>query len=388
MGSVDPIVEALQRRAASDARVIALGGGLPSPRQFPRRALATAFLRTIGDPSALQYGWPEGHARLRAFIAARLAARGADIDADEVVVTSGAQQAIVIATQAIVGPGGRIATDEESYPAALDAFRTLGAIPVAGLDAPSTTAAYVMPAIANPRGRALDRAARGRLIASRRALLEDDAYAELRFDGAPPAPLVTEARGRVFHIGTFSKTLCPGLRVGWLVAPRRYQRRVLRAKRDQDLQSSTLAQAILVEALGLGADGDDAAIARAVESFDARLERLRRFYRRRAERLVRALRRHLPSWRVAMPEGGFSVWVDSDDALDDVTLLRAAVDEGVAFDPGRLFRPSRTPAPLALRLCFSAEPPDRLEEGVRRLARAVARVARAAHGARSATLHP
>jgi 2-aminoadipate transaminase len=374
---VDPIVEELQRRAASDARVIALGGGLPSPRQFPRRALATAFLRTIGDPSALQYGWPEGHERLRAFIAARLAARGARVDPDEVVVTSGAQQAIVIAAQTVVAPGARVATDEESYPAALDAFRTLGAIPVAGLDAPATTAAYVMPAIANPRGRGLDRDARARLVASRRAILEDDAYAELRFDGAAPPPLLAEARGRVFHIGTFSKTLCPRLRVGWLIAPRRHQRRVLRAKRDQDLQSSTLAQAILVEALGIGARGAEPAIARAVERFDARLARLRPFYRRRAERLVRALRRHLPSWRATMPEGGFSVWVESDDDLvDDVTLLRAAVEEGVAFDPGRLFRPGRGPAPLGLRVCFSAEPPERLEEGVRRLARAFTRVAR------------
>jgi 2-aminoadipate transaminase len=312
------------------------------------------------------------------------------VSADDVVVTSGAQQAIVIATQTVLGRGGRIATDDESYPAALDAFRTHGAIPVAGLDATATAAAYVMPAVANPRGRALDGDARARLLASRRAILEDDAYADLRFDDAAPPPLVADTHARVFHIGTFSKTLCPGLRVGRLVAPRRDHARVLRRTRDQDLQSSTLAQAILVEALGLGGrrGGDDAAIAQAVERFDERLTRLRRFYRRRAERLVRALRRQLPHCRAAMPDGGFSVWVECDDDLDDVTLLRAAIDEGVAFDPGRLFRPSRAPVPLGFRLCFSAEPPDRLEEGVRRLARAFDRVAHVrARAAWSATVH-
>ncbi|HEX2573841.1 MAG TPA: PLP-dependent aminotransferase family protein [Polyangia bacterium] len=355
---MDPRIERLQRQAAADQETIGLAGGLPADEQFPRTPLARAFLRAISPPgvSGLQYGWPEGRERLRAWIAERLRLRGAHISADDVIITSGAQQAITLATQVLVRPGQALAVDAATYPAALALFRARGAAPVAR---PAANAAchYVMPAIGNPDGHPLSPAERNAVLATRRPIIEDDAYADLRFDGAAPPPLLAVARGRVWHVGTFSKTLCPGLRVGWLVPPRQRLARTLRLKHAQDLEANHLAQSIL-EAYLLNAD------------FDARLGRLRTFYRRRAVRLAAALRRHLPAWRFTFPAGGFSIWVMTDEDGDDIEFLKTAILHRVSFDPGRQFRPDRVPHPLMLRLCFSATSGPRLEEGVRRLAAA------------------
>jgi 2-aminoadipate transaminase len=344
---VDPRVEHLQRRVAASPGVIAFGGGLPNDAHFPRRLLSRAFVAAVGS-RALQYGWPEGSEGLRRFVAERLRARGAAVGPEDVIITSGAQQAIDIAARLACRRGETIAVGNASYPGALDLFRTRGLKP-----APSSARVrYAMPALHNPTGLREPRP-------DEEIVLEDDAYAELRFDGIIPTPLVAEARERVFHIGTFSKTLCPGLRVGWLVPPRSRLRRALRLKHDGDLQAGGLAQAVVERYL-------------ARTDWDGRLARLRRFYARRAARLMEALRRHLPSWRFAEPEGGFSVWALPDGEGDDAALLAIAVDEGVGFDPGRCFRAA--PGPLAMRLCYSAVAEEDIDEGVRRLARAWAKL--------------
>jgi 2-aminoadipate transaminase len=369
---MDEQLDELQRRAAADPRVIGLAGGLPNKGQFPRRALARSFLRAVrqaGTP-ALQYGWPEGSERLRAFVADRLRARGADVVATDVLITSGAQQAIAIALELTCRAGDRVAVDAETYPAALDLLRARRLRPVARADAlDGARAAYAMPALGNPRGLALDAAARGALLGSALPIIEDDAYADLRFDGPAPRPLLADAPGRVFHVGTLSKTLCPGLRIGWLVAPRRLRRRALVLKQGDDLQASSLAQAVVEQYLAGGADGPGT-------DFDARLVRLRRFYWRRAALLARALRRHLPGWRFAAPEGGFAIWAEADAVVDDVALLERALAAGVSFDPGSAFRPSSAGKPTAMRLCFSLAPATALDEGVRRLAAAWRRARR------------
>lgn len=354
---VEKRIDRLQRMAAARPSVIGMGGGLPAGPLFPRAPLARAFVRAMREPaaSALQYAWPEGRERLRGWIAERLRARGATVSAAEVIVTSGAQQALAIAAQLLIRRGDGIGVDPETYPAALDLFRTRGARPRAGLD--GVRAFYAMPVIGNPRSRAMSPAARAALLATTLPIIEDDAYAELRFDGRVPAPLLAADRARVWHVGTFSKTLCPGLRVGWLVPPPAWLERALEVKHATDLQSSSLGQTILE----LFLEGDD---------FEARLVRARRFYRARAARLVRALRRELPGWRCDEPEGGFAVYLESDEPGDDRTLLEVATEAGVSFDPGRIFRPDDAAAPLCLRLCFSFVGAAELEEGARRLARA------------------
>lgn len=367
-------LETILRRAAADPRVIGFAGGLPNERQFPRRALALSFLRVLrqsGTP-ALQYGWAEGLEGLRSFVAERLRARGAVVSAGDVLITSGAQQAIAIALDLTARSGDRVAVDRETYPAALNLFRARGLKPVlAETSLAVAGVAYALPAVGNPRGVALPDAARQRLLASGRLVIEDDAYADLRFDGPAPAPLLAAAPGRVFHVGTLSKTLCPGLRIGWLIAPRRFRRAALALKQGDDLQASSLGQAIAEDYLTGGA-GTPAV------DFEQRMRRLRRFYRRRAHALARAVRQHLPDWRMEIPEGGFAIWAQEDTAggagaaagapVDEVAFLEAAVAAGASFDPGSTFRADGAPTPIAMRLCFSVAAPDRFDEGVRRIA--------------------
>lgn len=350
-------IEGLQRRAAADSRVIGLAGGLPSVSQFPRAALARAFLGALTRPEApgLQYGWPEGSASLRRRIAERLRARGAEVSENDVIVTSGAQQAIAIAVDLLCQRGDRIAVAPATYPAALELFRRRGLCPVLGSS--GARAVYALPAVGNPDGRALSGHERRRLLASDVPIIEDDAYAELRWTGVP-APLLAAARAKVFHVGTFSKTLCPGLRVGWLVPPAKFRKRAVRLKQAGDLQAGSLAQEIVDSYL-------------AATDFDHHLRRLRRFYRLRAHRMAASLKRHLPGWRFDEPDGGFALWVFPDVSIPERLLLAAAIDGGVSFDPGSMFRPDGAGQPLALRLCYSTLPAPQIEEGVRRLARAV-----------------
>ncbi|WP_437813496.1 PLP-dependent aminotransferase family protein [Sorangium sp. So ce1078] len=355
--------ETLTRRAADTPGLISFAGGLPAPGEFPRSKLAASFVRALQTPScpALQYGWPEGDEDLRSWIAGQLRRRGASVTRDDVIVTSGAQQAVSLAAQMVRGPDARIGVDAESYPGALELFRALGATVID--DGSHVDAYYLMPAVSNPRGRRLSPHGRAKVLSTLRPIIEDDAYADLCFDGAVPRPLLAEAPDRVFHVGTFSKTLCPGLRVGWLVPPRALRADVLKLKQADDLQAASLPQAILEDYLRN-------------EDFDQRLVRLREFYARRAARMEQALRRYLPGWRFESPAGGFAIWVEPDAEPNEAFFLAAAIEHGVAFDPGSLFRANGAVTPFALRLCFSSVSRDEdLDEGVRRLARCWAEVA-------------
>src|SRR5215210_345026 len=369
--SMPDAIETLLRKAAGESGVIGMGGGLPSPRQFPRRALVRALTDVVfqASPAALQYAWPEGSDDLRARIAEHMASRDAPVDPDRILVTSGAQQALMVATQLLCPRGSRILTDAETYPGALELFRARGIEPVpfpegTDLSAAGACAAYVMPALSNPRGVTMREPERRALLESGVPIIDDDAYGDLRFDGPGSRPLIADAPDRAFFVGTFSKTLAPGLRVGWLIPPERFLEEAVRTKRDADLQANGLGQAIVERYLR-------------EEGFAHRLPRLRTFYRRRAKKLASAVRRELPGWRFHFPEGGFALWVEPD-APDceggELGLLEAAIDEGMSFDPGSSFRPDRSPHPLALRLCFSTSEPDGLAEGARRLARAWRRV--------------
>jgi 2-aminoadipate transaminase len=358
---MDRRIDELQRRGAAAPDVIALGGGLPAPDLFPRLALASSFLRVVRAPSstALQYGWPEGQEKLRSWVAGRLRRRGADVTAADVVITNGAQQALDLAVGLLFRRGDRVACDQETYPGALDLFRAKGIDTTARLD--DASGVYVMPQVSNPRGNTMDEAARKALLRLARrngsAILEDDAYADLHFDGVAGPPLLARDRRRVWHVGTLSKSLCPGLRVGWLVPPRSQRDAAIESKRQVDLQANSLSQAIVEDFLGN-------------VDFDAMTRRATRFYARRAQRLSRALGRHLRAWRFRAPVGGFAIWAETDFEGDDASLLEAALAEGVSFDPGSSFRADPSARTIALRLSFSTEPATRIDEGVARLARA------------------
>lgn len=361
-------VEALQRRAIEVPGALGLSGGLPADRLFPAAALSRAVSRVFARRAAmaLQYGWPEGDETLRAWIAERMRTRALDVGPSDVIITNGAQQAIGIAMDVLAGgldPGGgdRVGVDAATYPAVLDLLRARGTSPAVD---PASRIAYTMPVIQNPRGLGLSPEERAALVASGAALIEDDAYAELRFDGRIPPPLAAAARHRVWYVGTFSKTLAPGLRVGWLVPPPDRLREALKHKHAHDLQANSFAQAVLAEFL-------------AHDDVEARLARARAHYAANAARLAEALHCYAPRWRFTMPEGGFSIWVTTDIEGDDTALLERAIAERVTFDPGSQFYAAPPGGPISFRLCYSAIGRGSIDTAVRRLVAAVEAFARA-----------
>ena len=338
---MDPQITELQRRAAERADVVNLAGGLPAAELLPRADLARALAEVAVSEDALQYGWPEGMPALRSWIAARLAARGLAIDPDAVIVTAGAQQALGIAARIV---GGAIGVGDATYHAAIDAFAAAGARAVVDGDA-----RYVIAGVANPQGVALP------VPAGAGPLVVDEAYVDLRFDGRVPAPRIGAGD---WLVGTVSKTIAPGLRVGWLIAPAEHRARALALKQAADLQTASLSQAALVRLLER-------------IDHDALIAHARAAYARGADALVHALRHHVDGIRFAEPEGGFSIWIETDDRGDELALARAALDRGVMFDPGSLFCPEPRDT-LALRVSFSHAPPGSLDAGARRLGLALA----------------
>lgn len=358
-------IDSLQRKAADEEDLISFAGGLPDPKLFPKRELSAAFTTAIGGPrpDALQYGWPEGQPELREWVAERLRARGAQLTADHVIITSGAQQAISILSALLFQAGETIGVEAESYPSALDVFRGRE-LKLSSWKRPAR-GHYVMPAVTNPRGTSWSDADRHDLLAAAEKrgafVIEDDAYAETAFSGDIPRPLVADAPDLVFHVGTVSKILAPGLRVGWLATSRPELKELLKAKQASDLQAGTLAQEVLTEYLKTG-------------HLESHLCRARKCYARKAKLLREAVRRALPEFDVSEPAGGFSLWLESEREVSDVELLKVAIRHGVSFDPGSTFRLQKS-AKLALRLCYSCIPEDDIDSGIERLARALCELA-------------
>lgn len=363
--------------------VVSFAGGLPAPDLFDREGLRAAFAAVLdGDAGAraLQYSTTEGDPRLRRLIAARLTERGLDTEAEDLLITSGSQQALTLVADVLLQPGDRVLVEEPSYLAALQCFTLAGAqaIPVPcdkdGLD-PDTLEAlvaehrpallYTVPTFHNPTGRTLTAARRQALaeVAERTGLwlVEDDPYGELRYSGEPLAPVAAlpQAGERTLAISTLSKIAAPGLRIGWVRAPRMLLRSLTIAKQAADLHSSTV---------------DQAAAARWLATTDlaAHTRRLRAEYGARRDALLSGLAGALPPGSTHNhPDGGMFVWARLPDGWDAGALLPRALDHDVAYVPGAPFF-SGPPDHATLRLSFTAHPPQEIAVGLERLATALA----------------
>ena len=356
--------------------VISFAGGLPAPELFDGPGLREAFVAALADAGrTLQYSTTEGDPALRAQIAARLSARGLATEPDDVLVTSGSQQALTLVAAVTIEPGDRVLVEEPAYLAAIQAFKMAGAevVPVPcdddGLDpdAVATLAArhrarllYTVPTFQNPTGRTLPLARREALVdlAARSGLwiVEDDPYGELRYRGAPVPSMASlpGADGRVLAISTLSKVAAPGLRIGWLRTPPALRGPLVVAKQAADLHSSTI---------------DQAAAARWLASIDldAHVANLRRVYGERRDALVDGLAAALPPGSTHnRPDGGLFVWARLPDGWDAEPLLQRALERDVAFVPGFPFF-AGPPDRATLRLSFSAHPPGEIAEGLARL---------------------
>lgn len=361
--------------------IVSMAGGLPDPTAMPRDWLAACLDDALAEPGVLQYSTTEGDPELRTIVAGwEQTSTGRSVAADRVLITTGSQQALSLLSLALIDPGDAVVVEDPAYVGALGSFRLaeadLVAIPQdaegmrvdvleqrlsAGL---RPKLAYVTPTFHNPAGSTLPEARRRRLAELADTygfwVVEDDAYRRLWFDSPPPAPIATYAE-RVVRMGTFSKILSPGLRVGWIVAPPELRRALVRVKQSTDLHTSTLGQVAL----------------RNAARDEARLERhltvVRHLYGNRAQHMLRRLAETFRD-RVAVvpPRGGMFCWVQFTDGTQTVDLLRHAVEEGVAFVPGEAFSVLGTQQHAA-RLCFASVPEEKLDLGLARLAQAHAR---------------
>ncbi len=367
--------------------IISFAGGIPDPNLFPRTAIAAAAQRILGDPqlaaTALQYGPSEGHAPLRRYIAGLMDQRGVACAADNILITSGSQQALDFIGRLFLDPGDTVLVARPTYLGALQAFSAHQPVyePLPGPgsnrtpdsyglgDASGTRRAkfgYVIADFQNPTGESLSLAERRDLVANAAALglpiVEDAAYDQLRYDGAAlPSLLALDAaraggidKGGVLYCGTFSKTIAPALRIGWIAAPCTVIDRLVLIKQASDLHTSTLDQMVLHEvAATLAPD---------------HLATIRRTYRARRDAMLGALDecfRGAAQW--TRPEGGMFIWVTLPEQLDAEDLLRRSLAEArVAFVPGTSFHVDGS-GRNTLRLNFSLNPEAVAAEGIRRL---------------------
>jgi len=357
--------------------MISFAGGLPAPELFPT-ALRAAFDAVLRDDAAgaLQYGPTPGYGPLRELVAERLGRRGIACTAGDVVITTGSQQALHLLGRVLAGRG-TVLVESPSYVGALQAFSAAGVSIVHcpmdehGLRADALPGAaallYTVPTFQNPAGTTMALRRRRELVVRARELglplVEDDPYSELRFDGEPvPALRALPGGEDVVHVGTFSKVLSPGLRVGYVVAPRPVAERVVLAKQGADLHTESVAQRAVVR---FCRDQD----------LDAHVLTLCAAYRERRDAMLAALAGAMPpGTRWTRPEGGMFVWVTLPAGLEAVPLLAAALERGVAFVPGTAFHVDGGGGG-SLRLNFTNSPPETIREGVARLARALDRLA-------------
>jgi 2-aminoadipate transaminase len=355
--------------------IVSLAGGLPNPATFPTEAIAAATAAALAeDPvAALQYGPTEGYRPLRRWIAER---NGLGLwGEDQVLVTSGSQQALELATRALVDPGGMVALADPAYVGALQAFRAAG-VELAAIPSDADglrvdvladrlalgerpTLVYVVANFDNPSGSTLapDRRVALADLADRYGfwIVDDDPYGDLRWRGACPVPL-RDLTDRTITLGSTSKVLAPGLRVGWAVAPVEVHRAMNILKQSADLHTSSLTQQIVHRTLA--ADG----------FLDAHLATLRTTYQHQAQHLVGALRAALGDRLIVPdPDGGMFLWCELRAAdADTAALLAPAVERGVAFVPGAAFGVEDL-HPRRMRLSYATAGTAGLDLAVERL---------------------
>ncbi|WP_218627225.1 PLP-dependent aminotransferase family protein [Caballeronia sp. dw_19] len=364
--------------------VISLAGGFPSPAALDLNGLRGATERALISSlaTAFQYGNSEGYEPLRELIAQRAKTKGMKLDASDLLITTGSQQAIDLITRVLIDPGDRVVVEAPTYLGALQAFQFQGAdvLPVltdhegvrvdeleAMLVRHRPKLLYLIPNFANPTGYVMSLRRRKQVLALAKThrffIVEDDAYGELYFHEPPPPSLFAlandEERQWVVHLASFSKILAPGLRLAWLSAPSELLRHVVVAKQLGDTHASTLSQLVAFHYLNAG-------------SLEPSLSRMRRFYENQARAMQRAIKAELSGtpFNAMHPEGGMFYWADLP-FVDTTAMLRNAIDEhGVAYVPGAPFyagHPERT----RLRLSFASASVEQIGEGIRRLARCI-----------------
>lgn len=368
---------------ASRPEVVSLAGGMPYVSALPRELMEAAALRAVGEQGAvaLQYGSGQGLPALREQILDVMALVGIHASPDDVVVTTGSQHALELVTKLFVDPGDVILAEGPSYVTALTVFRSFqadvvhspmdagGLVPEALRETIARVKAegrrikllYTIPSFHNPMGVTQDWARRQEILEIARSndilVLEDDPYGLLYFDQSPAHAMRSVESEGVIYLGTFSKTISPGMRVGWALAPHAIREKLVLANEAAVLSPSPFSQTVISEYLS-NAD------------WRGQIDVFRGEYRRRRDAMLAALQEHLPSLSWTVPTGGFYVWLSLPANLDSKAMLPRAVKELVAYTPGTAFYGDGG-GRNAMRLSFCYPTPDFIREGVRRLANVI-----------------
>jgi 2-aminoadipate transaminase len=367
--------------------VLSLAGGLPSPEAFPLQALAQASERVWATQGAqaMQYATSEGLPALRDWIAQRLTRRTWAVQPEQVLITTGSQQGLDLLGRVLLEPGEPLLLEQPTFLGALQSFAPYRPLwqawPAAthrdGRTGPDPKAlqagqraAYLVPSYQNPTGACLSLAQREALVAFAAdqgvPLIEDNPYGELWYEQPTPPPLAALAPEQVVYLGSFSKVLAPGLRLGYLVCPPSQAdtlgAKLLQAKQGADLHSCGFSQRLVMQLLDDGFDIDD------------HLHCVRARYQAQRDAMAASLNQHLPEgWHWHVPQGGMFFWLQGPEGVDTSALLPQAVAAGVAFVPGGAFHVPQTSGLAVhtntLRLSFVTLSPAQIDEAVQRLAR-------------------
>lgn len=354
--------------------VISFAGGLPSPATFPIQRMREATDKVFAEApqAALQYGPTEGFTPLREWIAARHSRDGVTIRPGQVLVTTGSQQGLDLLGKVLIDEGSKVLVETPSYLGALQAFSLFQpafsamcsddeGIVVDALDEAQLRGGrfmYCLPNFQNPTGRRLSLERRRALIARARAagvlVVEDDPYGELGYQGEQLPSLLSMDPDNVVYMGSFSKVLAPGLRLGYLIAPEALHAKLVQAKQAADLHTPSFSQRIVFEAVQGG-------------FLDRHIPEIRKLYGDQCDLMLSALQRHFPAeakWN--RPAGGMFIWVTLPEGIDASALLARAIEQNVAFVPGAPFF-AVDPQPNTLRLSFVTVSAEKIEQGMARL---------------------
>ncbi|MBD9368248.1 PLP-dependent aminotransferase family protein [Xanthomonas sp. XNM01] len=352
--------------------VISFAGGLPSPATFPVERMREATDKVLREApqAALQYGPTEGFTPLREWIAARLSRDGATIDPARVLITTGSQQGLDLLGKVLIDEGSKVLVETPSYLGALQAFSMFApafaglpsdqqGIVTDALDPEQMRGArflYCLPNFQNPTGRRMPLERRKALVELARQagvpLVEDDPYGELSYGGEALPSLLSMNPDGVIYMGSFSKVLAPGLRLGYVVAPEPVFGKLVQAKQAADLHTPSFSQRIVYEAVQDG-------------FIDRHIPAIRTLYAQQCEHMLAALEREFPAevtWN--RPDGGMFIWCDLPKGLDSGALLAKAVARNVAFVPGAPFY-AVEPQTNTLRLSFVTVPGERIDAGIK-----------------------
>ena len=354
--------------------IISFAGGLPSPRTFPIAEFAAACDKVLRDdgPAALQYAASEGYGPLREMVAAMLPWQ---VDPAQVLITTGSQQGLDLVAKILIDAGSRVLVETPTYLGALQAFTPMEpevmavasddeGVVVEALQAATQPVAarflYLLPNFQNPTGRTMTEDRRAAL--SRRAaeldlpIVEDNPYGDLWFDAAPPLPLTARNPDGCVYLGSFSKVLAPGLRLGFMVAPKALFPKLLQAKQAADLHSPGFNQRMIAEVMKGG-------------FLDRHVPTIRALYKSQRDAMVAALQREMRGLDVRWntPDGGMFLWARLPQGMDATELLPRAVDKGVAFVPGEAFF-AGAPDTRCMRLSFVTASVPQIDTGIAALA--------------------